>query len=100
MIRLPVVRADCAEVPRPCPVSSCRHNLGPGNSLGSCVLDVTEAHPDGVGLRLMAAAFGVSHEAIRQIVLNAYAKLLRRVSALLDGPAPKHRPRRKHRARP
>jgi len=107
----PVTRADCADGPRPCPWTTCRHHLlivaelvskerferspqwAPGQRVhpaartaptldaalaampATCVLDVTDAHPDGLDLREAGALLGISGEGVRLIERRALAKL-------------------------
>lgn len=85
-LSLPVVRpktrADCANVPRPCPFVSCRHNLyldvrddgylrvnfpdrQPDEMVASCVLDLAIDGPR--TLDIIGALMGVSKERARQL---------------------------------
>lgn len=87
----PRTRADCANVPRPCPFVGCRHHLYLDETAAgslrfttdlevhqlpqSCSLDVAEQGPlsqEATGELLG----GLSHERIRQIERIALAKLL------------------------
>jgi len=78
----PKCRAECAEVPRPCPYVSCRYNLyldvteigtlkmnwpdaDPDEMTESCALDV--ADNGGITLETVAALVGMTRERIRQI---------------------------------
>ncbi len=87
----PQTRADCANVPRPCPFVSCRHHLAldinPNGAIKinfpdrevweaehSCSLDVADAGCQ--TLEEVGAALGnVSRERARQIETRAVAKL-------------------------
>lgn len=78
----PQKRADCAEVPRPCPFIACRYNLyldvredggirfnfpdrEPDEMTASCVLDLAADGPR--TLDLIGALMGVSKERARQL---------------------------------
>lgn len=81
----PTTRADCTNVPRPCPYVSCRYNTyldvkHNGNiainyecepwdvpSEQSCVLDMAEIYEDGLTLREVSDVIGISRERVRQI---------------------------------
>ncbi|MGH9649187.1 MAG: hypothetical protein ACRD3I_01825 [Terriglobales bacterium] len=88
----PLTRAECADVPRPCPYASCRFNLlltvlPSGNlqfphghddptllhSKRSCALDVAEQ--GGATLELVGAALGITRERTRQIVTIGVGKM-------------------------
>ncbi len=92
-VRLPVLsppatRAGCAELPRPCPVVVCRHNLAlerlrgrsPVRDDSACSLDY--AAGDGMTLQEIADVFGMTRERIRQVqvlgLANLAAKMARR----------------------
>jgi hypothetical protein len=85
----PKTRAECADVPRPCPYASCqwhlyadhhRESLRAGFSGGdvtklnqSCALDLADGGPQ--TLEVVAEALGISPERARQIEERALAKL-------------------------
>lgn len=86
----PITRADCADVPRPCPFIGCRHNLyldetEAGNVYlnfpntpvlemkHSCVLDLAEKGP--WSLRDTSQILGLTPERIRQIEIGVIEKL-------------------------
>lgn len=90
---VPATRADCANVPRPCPYVSCSHHLWlrlqseqPGNpkagkqgtttfrpsSSQSCALDVAEK---GATIEEIAEMLGMHHSRVRQIAEGAIMKL-------------------------
>jgi len=88
--RLPLTRAGCADVPRPCPHVGCRHHLyldaQPGGNLRvafaykepdeiqySCSLDIADGGPR--ILDEMATVLGVTRERTRQIFERALRKL-------------------------
>lgn len=79
-LRRPVTRADCADVPRPCPWVSCRHHLylddkghphRPDIEIDdmtcSCALDFVEENPDGATLERVGEFLGVTRERVRQL---------------------------------
>jgi len=92
----PMTVGDCRDGPRPCPLVSCEFHLA--TQLASklpedvsdeeverllrampytCAQDVIDAHPEGAELRLIGAAFGISHERVRQLerrTLNRYLR--------------------------
>ena len=88
----PRTRAECAEGPRPCPYVSCRHHLYLDvqprtgaiklnfpdlevEEMGeSCSLDVADR--DGLSLESVGAIMNLTRERIRQIELDALARLL------------------------
>lgn len=88
---LPLTRADCADVPRPCPFVTCRWHLyldvnaGSGNITlnfpdlevdelqHSCCLDV--ADEGGVTLEQAGAALNITRERARQLEASALVKL-------------------------
>ncbi len=94
----PRTREECRGGPRPCPWVGCGHHLAwssvaQGTPAGlavdravdqlsadrpSCVLDVIDAHPDGLGLAEVGELFGVTRERIRQIEFKALERLPRR----------------------
>jgi hypothetical protein len=87
----PRVRADCLDVPRPCPFVSCRYNLfldvGPNGSLRSnfrewdpelldpsmCALD--HAERGGLTLQEVGHICKLTRERVRQLVEKSAAKL-------------------------
>lgn len=92
---LPLTRADCANVPRPCPYVSCRYNLyldatphgfklnfpglEPWEMTNSCALDVAESCGE-MTLEQVASMLNVTRERVRQIE----ARLLRNLSPAMD----------------
>lgn len=98
--RRPRTREECAGGPRPCPWVSCTEHLawmavsrGPAEvqeaeldlavrdlsaERPSCVIDVVDAHPEGLTLDEVGQLFGVTRERIRQIESKALARLPRR----------------------
>lgn len=88
--RRPQTRADCENVPRPCPFVSCRHHvyldvsartgglklnfpdLEPDELEDSCSLDVAEQ--DGVTLERVGEVMNLTRERVRQIEATAIAK--------------------------
>lgn len=93
----PATRGDCANVQRPCPYVSCRHNMfldvEPGNDSirfsgpsmqpwkvlpgASCSLDL--ADHGGLPLAKVGAVLGVTRERVRQIEIVALKKVLKRI---------------------
>jgi len=89
----PKTRADCANIPRPCPFVSCRFNLyldvspdtgaiklnhpdkDPWDVGESCCLDVADR--EGVTLEEAGEALGVTRERARQLEQKAIAKAQR-----------------------
>lgn len=87
----PRTRADCENVPRPCPYVSCRHHLyldvnprtgsikigrpdlEPDELERSCALDIADEGP--ATLDEIAAALNISHERVRQIEEESTRKL-------------------------
>jgi hypothetical protein len=82
VVQLPRTRAECIDGPRPCPHTSCRHNLEgerrrrhgrPGRATvsdpQSCALDV--AARAGATLEELAHIFGTTREAVRQAQVRA-----------------------------
>ena len=87
----PRTRADCADVPRPCPYVGCRHNLycdvtepagslkvywpgvEPGDVRHSCALDLAECGE--MTLDDIGKVFGLTREQIRLDEERALAKL-------------------------
>jgi hypothetical protein len=80
----PRTRADCADVPRPCPFVSCRWNLyldvdeqgritiprpdvNVEERADSCALDLIEREPDGLDASDAAAVMGLSREQLARI---------------------------------
>lgn len=92
-IRRPTTRADCDNVPRPCPFVSCPHHLyldvsartgalrlifpdiepGEMDPSSSCELDIAER--DGETLEEVGRAMNMTRERVRQIETRALAKL-------------------------
>lgn len=92
-IKRPVTRADCDNVPRPCPFVSCPHHLyldisartgalrlvfpdiepGEMDPSSSCELDIAER--DGETLEEVGRAMNLTRERVRQIEVKALAKL-------------------------
>lgn len=85
----PVTRGDCDNVARPCRWTECRYNLTPNVDTASgrrkalrivgtssCALDV--ADEGGRTLEQVGEAMGLVRERVRQIEVQALAKLLRR----------------------
>lgn len=107
--QLPLVRAACADVPRPCPYVSCRHHLyvdavlvsgrfkltfpslQPWELKVSCVLDVADR--DGCTLEEVGEIMNLTRERIRQIEHDGLAKL-RAAGLLVDmfSPTPEYTP--------
>lgn len=86
----PRTRGDCANVPRPCPFVTCRHNLFTDvskevfESRYSCSIDAAE---DGAAsLSEVAAIIGVSRERVRQIERRAFRKI--RATGVIFGVEP------------
>lgn len=92
----PIIRADCAAVPRPCPWIGCRFNMfcdiTSGGSLVflfdtidplevppelSCALDIIDARNGGMTLEQIGAIWSITRERIRQIEAMAFRKLKR-----------------------
>lgn len=91
----PRVRADCAEVMRPCPYVGCRYNLfldvSPKTgavkynfpdrepwdmpATGSCALDVADAHPGGLPLEGIGELMNLTRERTRQIEEEYWPRL-------------------------
>lgn len=90
----PRTRAECADIPRPCPFVTCRHHLYIDAHKGrarvafagevsdmpadrSCALDVADDVADGEPLSLddISAAVGLSREAVRLVVVRVEGKL-------------------------
>jgi len=85
----PQTRGDCADVPRPCPYVSCRHNLyldvseigsikqnfqvDPWDMKESCALDVAEC--GGMTLDEVGIMMNLTRERIRQIEIDCVAAL-------------------------
>ena len=72
--RLPLVRAECENGPRPCPHERCRHHLD--SPFASCSLDVAERGP--VSTRELAKVLGVTKTRIEQIERSAIEKATRK----------------------
>lgn len=94
----PKTRADCANVPRPCPYVGCRYHLyldvnedtgglriamdgEPWEMAESCALDVVDRHPDGLRMGGIGTVMGVSRERVRQILKRP---LLEELAPLLE----------------
>ncbi len=78
MRRLPVLRSECADIPRPCPHITCRYHLAVetrGVSGETCSLDVADR--DGLTLEAVGEILGISREAVRLIEDKALAKFHR-----------------------
>lgn len=73
--RPPATRAECAELPRPCPRSACRHHLGRRAGETNCSLDVADA--GGATVDEVAALLGLSHGMAHLIETRALLKLRR-----------------------
>lgn len=86
----PQTRADCADIPRPCPFIACRYNLyldvrddggirfnfpdrEPDEMTASCVLDLASDGPR--TLDLIGGLMGVSKERARQLEASALKKV-------------------------
>jgi hypothetical protein len=100
----PKTRADCANVPRPCPYVSCRHHLylnirsckkgdnirlnfpqlaGPTEMEWSCALDEAEAvEGDGMTLDEIGKRLNITRERSRQLEVAVFRKIRKR--ALLE----------------
>lgn len=85
----PTTRADCADVPRPCPYVACRYSLyldvtprggiqlnfpdkEPGEMIESCALDAADT--GGMTLNEVGARLDVTRERIRQIEAGVVPK--------------------------
>jgi hypothetical protein len=90
----PKTRADCADVPRPCPFVACRWNtyldvdergrivigrpdVDVDQRAESCALDVIEQNPDGLELGDVAAILGISRDPVARIEAQGKAALAR-----------------------
>lgn len=83
----PKTRADCANVPRPCPYVSCKYNLGVEiditgwprltDAKKSCMLDLIEKNPDGMTLDNIAEILRISKKQVRAELREALSKLKR-----------------------
>lgn len=87
----PRTRAECQDVPRPCPYVSCRYNLyldvwgrglrlqfphlDPTEMEHSCALDEAEAHVDGMTLDEMGKRLNITRERARQLEESSLRKL-------------------------
>jgi len=88
----PQTRADCKNVPRPCPFAGCRYNLyldvqgtsggikmnfpdiEPDEMEHSCVLDIADA--GGATLERTGALLNITRERVRQLEVKAVNKVL------------------------
>lgn len=92
----PRTRADCVNVPRPCPFVACRHHLAvdvdahtgalyvrgdPSTMTDTCALDVADR--GGATLDEVAESLGVSRERVRQIEFAAEEKLRQKADHLV-----------------
>ena len=95
----PITRADCADVPRPCPYVGCRHNMfldvgqnGRGSSIHylwgtddptkmppnlSCCLDIVDARGTQT-LDQIGKIWNITRERIRQIEAKGLRKIMRK----------------------
>jgi hypothetical protein len=82
----PRTRGDCLTSPRPCPWCECRHHL----PAGRCVLDVVDAHPDGITLEDIGGLMGFTRQRAEQIQARAVRRVavLARLGRLAPGPQP------------
>lgn len=69
----PATRGDCESGPRPCPWRQCRHWL----PRGACVLDVVEGAPQGLAVREIAGALGVTELAVRVVLTRSLERVAR-----------------------
>jgi len=101
--RRPQTRGECEGGARPCPYVGCRANtyletahyrralrINYGDRApedvpptDSCVLDLVDAHPNGMTLKEVALVLGCTRERVRQIEVTAMKKLARRLSPAL-----------------
>lgn len=72
---IPLTRADCSTVPRPCPHRTCRHHLDAETE--SCSLDVADRGEH--LLTELAEILGYSSQNILQIEAKALSKFKRRL---------------------
>lgn len=94
---MPATRADCANIPRPCPHVRCKYNLyldvlddgvirynfpglEPGEMKESCVLDLAER--DGMTLEEIGHAINLTRERVRQLVEQAKKNGRRRTNPI------------------
>lgn len=100
-IERPRTRADCADVPRPCPFVSCRHHLyldvsrngrgvklnwpdlEPDDVADSCALDVADG--GGASREAVGAAMNLTRERVRQIETEALEELRPHMANQRDG---------------
>jgi hypothetical protein len=92
----PQTREECAEVPRPCPFVSCRHNLyldvrsdgvlrinfpdrEPDEMVASCALDLASDGPR--TLDTIAGLMGMSKERARQLEHSAFRSVRQQLTA-------------------
>lgn len=80
-LTLPLTRGDCADGPRPCRHSTCRHHLSPRRETASCALDVADEGP--ASTERIAVLLNLSPSGVRRLE----ARALRSASAALDGVA-------------
>ncbi len=71
---IPKTRAECIDGPRPCPYTTCKHNMKPTASGETCVLDF--AARGGMPPGEIAYELRTSRQAIEQTARRAYIKVL------------------------
>jgi hypothetical protein len=80
----PATRADCADLPRPCPRTLCKwHLVGDVSRKAAksfelpetCALDVVDRHDEGMTLNEIGELLGMTREGSRYILLNAVLKI-------------------------
>ena len=80
---IPRTRGDCANGPRPCSWTACRHHLAGtvrGTPGESCTLDVADR--GGATLEEISRALGVTRERVRQIEEAGLAHLREKVPGM------------------
>jgi|1185.fasta_scaffold105268_4 hypothetical protein len=77
----PLKRGDCADVPRPCRYTDCRHHLA-SDPESMCSLDLADR--GGMGVDETAKAMGVTRQRIDQIERVAVRKLNRKLREWRD----------------